>query len=334
MPGLRDRFNRVINYLRISVTDRCNLRCVYCMPPQGVSWRPRQEILSYEEILEVVRPAASMGLCKVRLTGGEPLVRRSLPDLVAAIARLPAVREVSLTTNGVLLERYANALAAAGLARVNISLDTLQPGRFAAITRFGRLENVWRGIEAAQRAGLAPIKINCVVIRGLNDDELADFARLTLERPWHVRFIELMPIGNQSDWGKGMPAQGERFISVVEMKARLAEVGSLVPAAPVVGNGPARVYQLPSALGTVGFISPVSEHFCATCNRLRLTADGRLRPCLLSDLEVDLQPRLRDGANPTQLKALIYQAVQAKPEGHRLPERIFPEGRGMSAIGG
>lgn len=334
MAGLRDRFNRAINYLRISVTDRCNLRCVYCMPPHGVSWRPRQEILSYEEILEVVRAAASMGLCKVRLTGGEPLVRRSLPDLVAAIARLPAVREVSLTTNGLLLDRYANTLAAAGLARVNISLDTLQPERYAAITRFGRFDDVWRGIEAAQGAGLTPIKINCVVIRGLNDDELADFARLTLERPWHVRFIELMPIGNQSNWGKGMPAQGERFISVAEMKDRLAEVGPFVPANPVTGNGPAHVYRLPGAPGTVGFISPVSERFCATCNRVRLTADGHLRPCLLSDFEVDLRRCLRDGANPAQLKTLICQAVQAKPQGHRLRERIFPEGREMSAIGG
>lgn len=334
MPGLSDRFNRVINYLRISVTDRCNLRCVYCMPLQGVPWRPRQEILSYEEILRVVGVAASLGVSRVRLTGGEPLVRRGVPDLVAAMARLPGVREVSLTTNGMLLARYAEALAAAGLARVNISLDTLRPERFAAITRLGHFEDVWRGIEAAQRADLTPIKLNCVVIRGLNDDELADFARLTLERPWHVRFIELMPIGNQGDWGEGMPSQGERFMSVAQMEAQLTELGPLVPAGSVVGNGPAQVYQLPGAPGTVGFISPISEHFCATCNRLRLTADGRLRPCLLSDLEVDLRPCLRDGADPAQLKALIYQAAQAKPQGHRLPERIYPKGRGMSAIGG
>lgn len=334
MPVCKDAFGRIIDYLRISVTDRCNLRCVYCMPPEGVPWRPRAEILRYEDIVQVVQAAAELGVRKLRLTGGEPLVRAGLPDLVAMLACMPGIEEVSLTTNGVLLDRLAEPLAAAGLARVNISLDTLRPERFAAITRLGHFEDVWRGIMAAEGVGLTPIKLNCVVIRSLNDDELPDFARLTLAHPWHVRFIELMPIGNQSDCGEGMPAQGERFISVAQMKARLAQVGPPVPVGPVAGSGPARVYQLPGALGTVGFISPVSEHFCATCNRLRLTADGRLRPCLLSDLEVDLRPCLQNGAQPVQLKALIDQAVQAKPQGHRLPERIFPEGRTMSAIGG
>lgn len=330
----RDSFGRVIDYLRISVTDRCNLRCVYCMPPQGVPWRPREEILRYEEIIRIVQAAAELGVRKLRLTGGEPLVRLDLPDLVAALASIPGIEEVSLTTNGVLLDHLAEPLAAAGLARVNVSLDTLQPERFARITRFGRLDQVWRGIEAAERAGLTPIKINMVVIRNLNDDEIEDFARLTFSRPWNVRFIELMPVKNEDDWGMDFPSAGERFVPVAEMRERLAALGELTPVHGLRGNGPAQIYRLPEAVGTIGFINPVSQHFCDSCNRLRLTADGWLRPCLLHDGEVNLRPALREGADIAELQTLIMQTVQGKPRSHQLPQHVVPRDRGMSAIGG
>ncbi len=334
MPVCRDSFGRVIDYLRISVTDRCNLRCVYCMPPEGVVWQPREEILRYEEIVQVVRAAVGLGLRKLRLTGGEPLVRADLPELVAALASIPGVEEISLTTNGVLLSSLAEPLAEAGLARVNVSLDTLQAARFARITRFGRLDQVWRGIQAAERAGLTPIKLNMVVIRDLNEDEIEDFARLTLSRPWNVRFIELMPIGNEGDWGEDFPAAGKRFVPVREMRERLAALGELTAVNGLRGNGPAQIYQLPGAVGTIGFINPVSQHFCDDCNRLRLTADGRLRPCLLKDGEVNLIPALRAGADESTLQALIMGTVLAKPKSHQLQEHVLPQARGMSAIGG
>jgi len=324
----------VIDYLRISVTDRCNLRCVYCMPPEGVLWRPREDILSYEEIVRVVWIAAGLGVRKIRLTGGEPLIRAGLTDLVAALAQIPGIEEISLTTNAILLAHLAQPLAEAGLARVNISLDTLQPERFARITRFGQLDQVWRGIEAAERAGLTPLKLNMVVVRGVNDDELADFARLTLTRPWHVRFIELMPVGNAGEWGADFPEAGTRFMPVAEMRERLAPLGELLPGGYLRGNGPAQIYRLPGAAGTLGFISPVSQHFCDGCNRLRLTADGRLRPCLLQDGEVNLIPALRNGADVMQIQALIMQTVRAKPRRHQLQEHVLPQARGMSAIGG
>ena len=334
MPVCRDLFGRVVNYLRISVTDRCNLRCVYCMPAQGIPWRPREEILRHEEIVRVVEVAAGLGIQRLRLTGGEPLIRAGLPALVAALARIPGIEEISLTTNGVLLASLAEPLVEAGLSRVNVSLDTLQPERFARITRFGRFDQVWRGIEAAERAGLTPLKLNMVVIRDLNDDELETFARLTLRRPWHVRFIELMPVGNQGEWGEDFPGAGRRSVPVAEMRARLAPLGELLPVNGLRGNGPAQTYRLPGAAGTVGFIAPVSQHFCAGCNRLRLTSDGRLRPCLLRDGEVDLAPALRDGADLLQLQALILQAVLAKPKGHQLSDRALPRDGRMAAIGG
>ncbi|HEY4723342.1 MAG TPA: GTP 3',8-cyclase MoaA, partial [Anaerolineae bacterium] len=225
MKALIDRFGRRIDYLRISVTDRCNLRCVYCMPPQGVLWRPRAEILSYEEIVRVVEAGARLGIRKIRLTGGEPLVRPDLTTLVRAITHIPGIEEISLTTNGMLLEKLAEPLAQAGLRRVNVSLDTLDPIKFHRITRFGDIERVWRGIEAAGRAGLTPIKINTVVIRGVNDDELRDLARLTLDRAWHVRLIEWMPVGNSRDWGEGFPAGPDRYYPLHEMLRQLAPLG-------------------------------------------------------------------------------------------------------------
>lgn len=327
-----DAYNRPISYLRISVTDRCNLRCIYCMPPQGVPWRPHEEILRYEEIETIVRVAARLGISKVRLTGGEPLVRLGVVELVRMIAQIPGIDDLAMTTNGTLLARYAAELAAAGLRRVNISLDTLRPERFRHITRLGRLEDVLEGMEAAHRAGLHPIKINTVVMRGLNDDEVVDLARKTVEAGWNVRFIELMPLVN----GDAMYAQWqERVVTVQEVRQRIeTELGMLEPAALGAGNGPARYYRLPGARGTVGFITPLSEHFCYGCNRLRLTADGHLRPCLLSDYEIDLRTPLRSGADAATIEALLLQAIDSKPQGHHLAELLVPEGRVMSEIGG
>ena len=327
-----DAYNRPISYLRISVTDRCNLRCVYCMPPEGVRWRPHEEILRYEEIETVVQAAAELGISKIRLTGGEPLVRMGIVALVRDLAHIPGVDDLAMTTNGILLSRYAADLAEAGLQRVNVSLDTLRPERFHSITRLGRLEDVLTGVEAARRAGLEPIKINTVVIRGMNDDEVVDLARKTMEAGWNVRFIEPMPVGN------GVLANGEwreRVVTKKEIQRRIeAALGELEPAKMSVGNGPARYYRLPGAKGTLGFITPISEHFCYRCNRLRLTADGQLRPCLLSDYEIDLRTPLRQGADVAQIKELLLQGIESKPMQHHLDEWERPENRVMSEIGG
>lgn len=332
MAILMDTYGRQIDYLRISITDRCNLRCVYCMPPQGIAWRPRAEILSIEEIVQVVQAAAELGIHKVRLTGGEPLVRSGLIELVERIRHTHGIEEVSLTTNGILLEKMARALAEAGLTRVNISLDTLDPTKFRQMTRHGDIDRVWRGIEAAEQAGLTPIKLNTVVVKGVNDDELIDLARLTLDRPWHVRFIELMPVGNQAGWGAGFPPAAERYFSVQEMFNRLSRL-ELIAAEQPVGNGPARSFRIPGAPGTIGFISPLGDHFCAMCNRLRLTADGYLRPCLLADNEVAVREAVRAGQD---LAPLIVEAVTQKPRGHTLlNEFAFPvQDRVMCQIGG
>jgi GTP 3',8-cyclase len=327
---LIDTLGRKITYLRISVTDRCNLRCQYCMPPEGVSSRTHDDILRYEEIERLVRAAAGLGIKKVRLTGGEPLVRKGIVDLTAMLARIPGITELAMTTNATLLARYADALAQAGLQRINISLDTLQAEKYACITRGGRLEDALAGIAAAEEAGLTPLKVNTVVMRGLNDDEIANMAGLTLTHPWHVRFIELMPLNNE--------AQTFDACSMRSHEVRAAIEAVLGPLAPVEiarnGSGPADLYRLKGAQGTVGFISPVSEHFCATCNRLRLTADGRLRLCLLSDQEVDLKPLLRGGAEIAEIQAALRQAINVKPGGHRLSEHVLPQGRTMSQIGG
>ncbi|MHB1132129.1 MAG: GTP 3',8-cyclase MoaA [Chloroflexota bacterium] len=331
MACINDAFNRPINYLRVSVTDRCNFRCLYCMPPDGVDLLPHEDVLSYEEIALIVRAAAKLGLSKVRLTGGEPLVRAGIAKLVRELSAIPGIDDLALTTNGALLGAKAPALAAAGLRRVNVSLDTLRPERFYRITRGGDLTRVLEGIEAARRVGLAPLKINVVVVRGLNEDEVQDFARLTVERDWHVRFIELMPVGESAGWA------GDGYVPTQEIKDLVAQLGTLAPASGAGlgwGNGPARYYRLPQAKGTVGFISPVSEHFCFQCNRLRLTADGKLRPCLLRADEIDLRAALRAGADETAVASLLAQAVNLKPEGHGLARHLTPSGRGMSQIGG
>jgi len=327
---LTDRFGRPITYLRISVTDRCNLRCVYCLPEKGVQWQARENQLSAEEIARVTETAAQMGVKRVRLTGGEPLVRPDIVEIVARIASIPGIEEVSLTTNAMLLERLAQPLADAGLKRVNISLDTLDADKFKRITRGGVIDRLWRGIAAAEAAHLTPLKLNTVVVNGLNADELPALARLTIENPWHVRFIELMPVGNGQTWGAGFPSLLERYLSVREMKFRLSFL-DLEPAPTPTENGPARTFRIPGALGTVGFISPLGEHFCQNCNRLRLTADGYLRPCLLLDGEINVRNALRTGES---LLPLLQKAVDAKPEGHELLLQHYPESRRMAQIGG
>ncbi len=329
---LIDRWGRAVTYLRVSVTDRCNFRCVYCMPAEGVQRLSHQAIMRYEEIAQVVRVAAEQGVRRVRLTGGEPLVRRDLPDLVRMVSETPGIEDISLTTNGFLLEKMAAELKDAGLHRINLSLDSLQAEKFTRITRGGSLERVWRGMEAAEAAGLGPIKINAVAMRGVNEDELQDFARLSLAHPWHIRFIELMPVNNQQSWGDPFPNPADAYLSIPDIQAALAPLG-LKPSDSHLedGNGPAREYHLPGARGRVGFISPLSEHFCAQCNRMRLTADGNFRPCLLRDQEIPFLAALRQGE---ALLPYLQQAVATKPAGHDLANNDLPKGRFMQQIGG
>ncbi|WP_448600947.1 GTP 3',8-cyclase MoaA [Thermoflexus hugenholtzii] len=323
-----DQFGRHIRYLRISLTDRCNLRCIYCMPEQMV-FLPREELLTDDELIRLARLFAELGFDKIRLTGGEPTVRPHLVELVARMAALPGIREISMTTNGLRLKALAEPLARAGLKRVNVSLDTLDPEKFRRITRWGRLEDVWEGILAAEAAGLTPIKLNAVVVRGYNDSDVIDLAALTLSRPWQVRFIEVMPFADVA------PFAQQAVVSTAEMiRALESEFGPLEPVGDGRLDGEARVYRIRGAVGTVGFISPVSEPFCAQCNRVRLTAEGRLRLCLLRDDEVDLREPLRSGASDEELKALIRSAIWRKPWGHGLPEGVIPMARVMSQIGG
>jgi len=320
-----DSFGRSIDYLRISVTDRCNLRCIYCMPPEGVPHISHSEILSYEEIRAIVQAAAQLGIRRIRLTGGEPLVRADFPELVKMLSRIDGIIELSLTTNGALLKDYARALKQAGLSRVNVSLDTLEADRFRYVTRLGELEDVLAGIEAAKEAGLHPIKINTVVMRGINDDEIPDFARLTYTEGWHIRFIEIMPF-------KGVAQP----VPSVEVQQHVSSLGRLEPCVSITGNGPASYYGLAGAKGTIGFISPLTEiSFCSRCNRIRLTPDGKLRPCLLGDDEIDLRTPLRNNASMEELKRLVLKAVASKPEHHHLKDtNDRPIERRMSQIGG
>jgi cyclic pyranopterin phosphate synthase len=302
------------------------------MPPEGVPWRPHDEILCYEEIETVVRAAADAGITKVRLTGGEPLVRPGVVALVRMLAQVPGIDDLSMTSNGTLLPRYAADLATAGLQRVNISLDTLRPERFRAITRCGELSDALAGIQAARYADLTPIKINTVVIRGTNDDEVVDFARKTRSEAWHVRFIELMPLFKDAPMDASWQ---DRVVTAPAVRARIeTALGPLHPVKATVGGGPARCYRLSGAVGTVGFITPISDHFCYGCNRLRLTADGKLRLCLLSDAELDVRTPLRHGAGVAEIKQLLLEGIRAKPLHHRLDECLAPESRAMSEIGG
>jgi cyclic pyranopterin phosphate synthase len=286
--------------------------------------------MQYEEIAEVVRVAASQGINEVRLTGGEPLVRKDLPELVSLIAAIHGIRDISLTTNGILLDKLAGPLARAGLKRVNISLDTLNPQRFTRITRGGSFDRFLDGLHAAETAGLHPIKLNVVAMRGVNDDELVDLARLSMQHDWQVRFIEIMPIRNQEAWGPGFPAPVDVYLSIQEMLKILEPMG-LEPVEHSIGSGPAREYRLRGACGKIGFISPLGEKFCDSCNRLRLTADGFLRPCLLKDIEIPLLPALRAGES---ILPLLQKAVALKPSSHELEEENYSTGRCMRQIGG
>lgn len=327
-----DSYHRPIDYLRVSVTDRCNMRCVYCMPEGGVRSRAHGDILRFEEIELVVRAAALLGICQVRLTGGEPLARLGVVDLVRMLAQVPGIDDLSMTTNGTLLARHAEELREAGLHRVNVSLDTLRPDRYQAITRRGQLHEALDGIDAAHRAGLEPVKINAVIIRDLNDDEVVDLARLTVTRGWHVRFIEWMPLGDDAQMAS---AWHGRTVTAAEMREQVtAALGPLEPASPEVGAGPSRYYCLPGASGTLGFITPLSEHFCGQCNRLRLTADGQLRPCLLSSYEIDLRTPLRKGAGVSEIVSLLARGIDEKPARHHLDECDQVKDRAMSQIGG
>jgi cyclic pyranopterin phosphate synthase len=325
----KGRFGRDIHYLRISLTDLCNLRCVYCMPEDAVS-RPPAELMQDDEVLRLARLFAGLGFDKFRLTGGEPTIRAGVVALVRELSAIPGVREVTMTTNGTLLSRFAAPLAEAGLHRVNVSLDTLDPACFRRITRLGSLENVWEGIEAAERAGLTPIKINTVVVRDHNDDpHLVDLARLTRDHPWQVRFIEIMPLGRTAAFAQA------RIVTSDEIRAHVeAALGPLEPTNGGRWDGAACSYRLPGAEGTLGFISSVSTPFCLTCTRARLTADGRLRLCLLRENEVDLLTPLRAGASEETLRRLIRQSIWDKPWGHGLADDVVPVNRDMSEIGG
>ncbi len=320
---------QIVDYLRLSVTDRCNFRCVYCMPPEGVPFKPHEDLLSYEDMVFFVQVAAELGISKVRVTGGEPLVRRGLPDLVGMIRAVPGVRDVSLTTNGVLLPRFAGELKARGLDRVNISVDSLEPARYRRLTRGGSLEAALAGVEAALSHGLDPVKINVVMMPELLP-ELPEFMALTRARPLHVRFIEWMPVG-----GCGPRSAGEA-LTKGQVMAALEELGAdgpgpLAPVASPGGWGPARYYRFPGYQGTLGFIGSVSDHFCAECNRLRLTADGRLKNCLFSDEEIDVRGAVRARDRQGVLAAMTESLSCKTFDKNLLPGRTS---RGMSQVGG
>ncbi len=325
---MRDQYGRELSDLRISLTDRCNLRCVYCMPAEGIDFRPPEELLRDDELLLVVRVAAGLGVRKVRLTGGEPTVRPGIVDLVRAISAVPGIEDLSMTTNGLLLEALAEDLARAGLRRVNVSLDTPDPQKYARITRGGRVERVLAGIARAEAAGLAPMKINTVVVRGFNEEDVVSLARLTLDHPWEVRFIEVMPFGAVADLADA------GIVTSKETMARIEAALGPLEAVDLSGDDPARTYCLRGAAGRLGFISPVSQPFCSRCGRLRLTADGRLRLCLLRDDEVDLLTPLRAGASPEELREIFAAGAYRRPFGHALAERLYPEKRVMIQIGG
>ena len=323
-----DRFGRIIHYLRISLTDHCNLRCIYCMP-EDQTFRPNADLMQDDEILLLTQLFASLGFDKIRLTGGEPTVRAHIVDIVRGIASTPGIRSVSMTTNGVLLSRLAEPLAEAGLQRVNISIDTLNPEKFKRLTRWGKLEDVWNGVKAAEKAGLTPIKLNAVVVKDYNESDVVDLARLTLDNPWQIRFIEMMPFAGATDIQTG------QVITAAEIQERIEDsLGDMEVGNDGQLDGEARILHLPNAKGDVGFISSVTNPFCASCTRARLTADGRLRLCLLREKEVDLLTPLRAGATLDDLRQIILDGVWEKPWGHGLAEGLIPLNRVMNEIGG
>ncbi len=323
-----DRFGRTINYLRISLTDRCNLRCVYCMS-EDITFRPNAELLQDNEIIRLVKIFATLGFYKFRLTGGEPTIRHNVVDIVSRIAQTEGVETVAMTTNGLLLDELARPLAAAGLQRANISIDTIDPDKFKKLTRWGRVEQVWEGIRAAEEAGIE-VKLNAVVVRNYNDkQDVVDLARLTLEHGWQVRFIEMMPFGDVADFQQSGTVSQKELMETIT-----ADLGSLTAVNDGTLDGEAQLYTLDNAPGTIGFISSVTQPFCASCTRVRLTADGRLRLCLLREKELDLLTPIRNGATDAELTGVITEAIWWKPWGHKLDKDVIPLNRGMSEIGG
>ncbi len=339
MTRLVDSFRRKITYLRVSVTDKCNLRCIYCMPEEGVMLKSHSDILRIEELARIVDIASQLGITHVRLTGGEPLVRQGIVTLVGVLSEIPGISDISMTTNGLLLPGLARPLCEAGLHRVNVSLDTLRPERFQKITRRGDLESVFAGLDAIEAVGLSPVKINTVVLKGINDDEVEDIAMLTKERQWTVRFIEFMPF-----WNNGWKF-GERYVVPIrEIRDRIMAQGAYPVESDIaqgkrkdeVGAGPAKYVKFPDAEGSIGFIS-MKDHICSGCNRIRLTADGLLLPCLLSDISVDLRTPLREGAKDDVIAELICKAVSLKPENGQVAQAMVacPGGNpSLSKIGG
>lgn len=326
---MQDSFGRNIDYLRVSITDRCNFRCRYCMPLEGATYLEHRQILSLEEIARLVRVGSELGIKKVRLTGGEPLVRKNFVQLVQYINEIPRIKDISITTNGGLFTAQAWELQKAGLKRINFSLDSMQEERFRFITRQGELKDTWEAIFHALEMDLQPVKINMVVIKGFNDDELLDFANLAYYHPLHVRFIEFMPIGDLQFWQK------DRVITMEEVQRRINLEYELLPTTLVEGNGPARQFQIKGGLGTLGFISPLSNHFCKDCNRLRLTADGKLRVCLHHKIEIDLKQPLRAGASDEELLELFKEGIAIKPRRHHMNEGWGGQNkRKMFQIGG
>jgi len=321
--------NRIINYLRLSVTDRCNLRCIYCMPEEGVDFVPHNQILSYEEMLHLVELSVKAGIRKVRLTGGEPLVRKGFIPFLEKLSAIEDLKEISLTTNGVLLKEFASDIKRCGICRINVSLDSLDPQKFVRITGRDFFHRVLDGIEEAERLGFNPIKINVVAMRGINDDEILDFARLTLTNPYHVRFIEFMPIGKNNSW------TSDRFISADEILDTIRKLGDLKTLEHNSLDGPAKRYKLQGAKGEIGLIGAISNHFCDECNRLRLTAEGHLRGCLFSDKEIDIKTPLRQGQGEEDLLELVKLSIAKKPKDHGLVQRDPKKCvRHMSSIGG
>lgn len=321
-----DRFGRNIHYLRISLTDHCNLRCIYCMP-EDQTFRPNKELMQDDEILTLTHLFASLGFDKIRLTGGEPSIRANVVEIVRGIAATPGIRSITMTTNGVLLSRLAKPLKDAGLDRVNVSIDTLDPAKFHRMTRWGKLEDVWKGIQAAEEVGLIPLKLNAVVVKGYNEDDVIDLAALTVDRPWQMRYIEMMPFAGVTD------VQTQQIVTAAQIQARIeSEFGPLEATGKY--DGEARIYRIHGAKGELGFISSVTVPFCSACTRARLTADGVLRMCLLREKEIDLLTPMRNGATEDDLRGLILNGVWNKPWGHGLDEGIIPLNRVMNQIGG
>ena len=325
---LIDNYNRHLNYLRISITDRCNLQCRYCEPQDLIPKLSHADILTYEEILRVVRVATRLGISKVRVTGGEPLVRKGVYDFLKELTVTEGLKDVSLTTNGVLLKDNLEKIRSAGISRINISLDTLNPAKYHEITGYDEFNRVWQGIEKAHQMGFNPIKLNIVALKGVNDDEFVEMARLSFQYPFHIRFIEYMPIG-RSDFNP------DSLLLAPEIKNRISDLGNLVTVQENENDGPARRYKYEKAIGEIGFIPALSQHFCNRCNRLRLTASGQLRPCLLSDHQEDLKEAIRKDCSDQQLADIFINAVRHKPSDHNLvvknPARVCGQ---MRAIGG